>query len=422
MKLKVQRARGMKDIFDDAEFYLKIRDLITNFSIENGFKYIETPVVENELLYTLGLGRTSDVVSKEMFYLKGKEERTKFVLRPEGTASVVRAYFENGMMNLPQPVTLFYFGKMYRKEKPQFGRLREHTQWGLEVLNSEDPFSDFFIIFLFDQFLKNLKLKPEFKISSLGCEKCRNKYKKKLIKYYSKYKNKVCSDCQRRLKENPLRVLDCKNPKDQEYKKNAPNILDSLCKFCEIHFQKVVDLLDSFGIRYDLDKTLVRGFDYYYRTVFEIFLPESDLALGGGGRYDLGTAFGYTSLPSVGGALGVERLKFILEQKKIYFKYYPQPNVFIAFAGEEVRNRALEIYEELKKNKFKVSANFFKTSLSSQLDYANKIGVKYSLILGLQELGKESIILKDMEYGTQETLKLKNLTNELKKIIKEKNV
>jgi len=421
MKIKVQRPRGMKDIvYPESEFYLKIRNLIIDFSLLNNFKYIETPIVEDVKTFTLSLGQTSDVVEKEMFFLKGKEKGVHYVLRPEGTASIVRAYFENGMISWPQPVPLFYIGKMYRKERPQYGRLREHTQWGLEILNTEDAFADFFIIFSFYQFLTKLKIKDiTFKLNSIGCQRCRERYKKYLIRYYRQLKSKLCPNCQRRFKLNPLRILDCKDPQDQEFKKNAPNILDYLCKFCEAHFQKVLDLLDYYKIPYELDKTLVRGFDYYYRTVFEIFVGDENIAIGGGGRYDLGKVLSDQELPSVGGGLGLERLKIILDELKFSFKL-TQPKIFVAFAGEEARTKAFDIYLELQANNFNPSANFFKTSLSSQLDYANKIGVKYSLILGFHELGKGEIILKDMEYGTQEILKIKDLMKELKKIINKK--
>lgn len=419
MKFKVQKPRGMKDILgDDSDFYLKIRDLINNFSILNGFKYIETPIVENAKTFTLSLGESSDVVSKEMFVVKGREKGDVFVLRPEGTAAVVRAYFENGMQNLPQPVSLFYFGKMFRRERPQYGRLREHTQWGLEILNSDDPFADFFIIFIFYNFLKDLKIRDvKIRLNSIGCQRCRQKYKLQLTKFYKKYQRKICSDCQRRLKLNPLRLLDCKNPKDQEYKKIAPNILNYLCKFCEIHFQKVIEFMDYFKIPYELDNTLVRGFDYYSRTVFEIFGSEEDIALGGGGRYDLGEIIGNVPLPAVGGAIGVERLKIILE--KIGFKTKKHfPKVFVAFVGEETRAKAFETFLELQKANLLPASNFFKISLSQQLDYANKLGIKYSLILGFHELSQGTIILKDMEYGSQEILKLSSLVKEIKKIIR----
>ena len=419
MKIKIQKPRGMKDIFgEEAEFYLRIKELITDFSLLNGFKYIETPLIEDIKTFTLSLGSASDVVSKEMFVIKGKEKDAVYVLRPEGTAGVVRAYFENGMSSLPQPVSLFYLGKMYRRERPQHGRLREHTQWGLEILNADDAFADFFIIFSFIKFLEKLKIRNIIlKINSLGCKNCRKKYKAKLVQYYKKFKDKICADCQKRLKLNPLRVLDCKNQKDQEYKYNAPNILDYLCKNCENHFQKVIEFLDYTKITYELDKTLVRGFDYYERTIFEIFIEEENIALVGGGRYDLGEILNNQKLPSVGGALGLERLKIILEKIKFSTKF-PRPKIFVAFAGEGAKFKAFDVFLQLQNAGFYPLANFFKSSLSAQLEYANKHNVKYSLILGFQELGKDEIILKDMEYGNQEILKIKDLVKEIKKIIK----
>ncbi len=423
MKIKVQKPRGMKDLYgEEADLYLKFRELATEISLLNNFKYIETPVVEDEKTFTLSLGTTSDVVEKEMFYLKGKEKGEKFVLKPEGTAAIVRAYFENGMMSLPQPVMLFYIDRMYRKERPQHGRLREHRQWGLEILNTDDSFADFFIINIYSKFLQKLKINDFVaKLNSLGCENCHQKFKNYLIKYYKNYRKKLCPDCQRRFTQNPLRLLDCKKETCQSYKENAPNILDYLCKACKIHFQKLLEQMDYFRINYELDKTLVRGFDYYQRTVFEIFVEGETFALCSGGRYDLGEIVAKSPLPSVGGALGFERLQIILDNLKVTSKLIDKRRdfkIFVAFAGEEARPKAVEIYEELQKSGFKPLANFFKLSLSQQLEYANKFGTKYSLILGFQELGKESIILKDMEYGTQETLKLKNLVKELKKIIR----
>ncbi len=423
MKIKTQRPRGMKDLMgEEAEVYLKFRDLATEISLLNNFKYIETPLVENEKTFTLSLGTTSDVVEKEMFYLQRKESGEKFVLKPEGTAPVVRAYFENGFMSLPQPVMLFYLDRMYRRERPQHGRLREHRQWGLEILNTEDPFADFFIINIFTKFFKKIKINDfVFKINSLGCLQCRSKFRVQLIKYYKKQKKHLCLDCQRRLAQNPLRLLDCKNEICQPYKENAPNILDYLCKVCKIHFQKLLEFLDHDKITYELDKTLVRGFDYYEKTVFEIFVEGESFALGGGGRYDLGQSLSDLTLPSVGGALGFERLKIVLDNLKITPKLKEKSRelkIFVAFTSEEARLKAFEVYQELQNSGFQPLANFFKLSLSQQLEYAHKMGAKYSLILGFQELGKESIILKDMEYGTQETLKLKNLVQELKKIVK----
>ncbi|MER3570066.1 MAG: histidine--tRNA ligase [Patescibacteria group bacterium] len=422
MKLGFTKFKGMRDWYgDEANFLLKLYDKVFKFSVNYGFNYIETPLVENEKVFVTSLGQTTDVVEKEMFYLKSIGREEKFVLRPEGTAGALRLYIENGLYSLPQPIMVFYLGKMYRKENPQKGRLREFTHWGLEIINTENPFSDFYIIYTNYQFFKNeLGLQNIIiKINSLGCEKCRPKYKNKLISYYRKYKNKVCYDCQRRLKTNPLRLLDCKNMICQPYKKNAPNILDSLCKACSLHFQSLLSYLDNTEINYELDKTLVRGFDYYYRTVWEYFLEGENIALGGGGRYDLGKIWLDNSIPSVGSALGLERIKLVLEERGINLFYKEKPKVFVAYVGEEIKMRAFSIYESLIKENIPVAFNFFKNIFSQQLEYANKIGVKYVIIVALDELSKDSVILKDFEQGTQEIISLKKLLDEIKKRLSE---
>ncbi|MER3581555.1 MAG: histidine--tRNA ligase [Patescibacteria group bacterium] len=422
MKLGFTKFKGMRDWYgDEANFLLKLYDKVFKFSVNYGFNYIETPLVENEKVFVTSLGQTTDVVEKEMFYLKSIGREEKFVLRPEGTAGALRLYIENGLYSLPQPIMVFYLGKMYRKENPQKGRLREFTHWGLEIINTENPFSDFYIIYTNYQFFKNeLGLQNIIiKINSLGCEKCRPKYKNKLISYYRKYKNKVCYDCQRRLKTNPLRLLDCKNMICQPYKKNAPNILDSLCKACSLHFQSLLSYLDNTEINYELDKTLVRGFDYYYRTVWEYFLEGENIALGGGGRYDLGKIWLDNSIPSVGSALGLERIKLVLEERGINLFYKEKPKVFVAYVGEEIKIRAFSIYESLIKENIPVAFNFFKNIFSQQLEYANKIGVKYVIIVALDELSKDSVILKDFEQGTQEIISLKKLSDEIKKRLSE---
>ncbi|MER3407246.1 MAG: histidine--tRNA ligase, partial [Patescibacteria group bacterium] len=363
MKINFTKFKGMRDWYgDEANFLLKLYDKVFKFSVNYGFNYIETPLVENEKVFVTSLGQTTDVVEKEMFYLKSIGREEKFVLRPEGTAGALRLYIENGLYSLPQPIMVFYLEKMYRKENPQKGRLREFTHWGLEIINTENPFSDFYIIYTNYQFFKNeLGLQNIIiKINSLGCEKCRPKYKNKLISYYRKYKNKVCYDCQRRLKTNPLRLLDCKNMICQPYKKNAPNILDSLCKACSLHFQSLLSYLDNTEINYELDKTLVRGFDYYYRTVWEYFLEGENIALGGGGRYDLGKIWLDNSIPSVGSALGLERIKLVLEERGINLFYKEKPKVFVAYVGEEIKIKAFSIYESLIKENIPVAFNFFK--------------------------------------------------------------
>ncbi|MGC8981614.1 MAG: histidine--tRNA ligase [Minisyncoccia bacterium] len=417
----IQAPKGMHDLYkENAEIFLKLSEEIYKFSNLFGFEYIRTPIIENEKIFTLSLGTTSDIVNKEMFYVKSKKRKEKFVLRPEGTAPIIRAYIQNGMYSFTQPVKLFYLAPMYRYEKPQAGRLREHYQWGLEILGSTDPISDVEIIQVFDRFFKKFKLKNYiFKINSLGCEDDRKKYKRDLKKYYRNKIKKLCEDCRRRFKENPLRLLDCKNPKDQEYKKNAPILTNYLCKNCEEHFEKVLEYLEELDINYELDNSIVRGFDYYSKTVFEIFFKDLNIAIGGGGRYDyLGKIFHKSMIGGVGGALGIERFMEVLRLNNIKLTYYKKPKVFVVQITDQAKFYALKIYDKLLRNNIYTAQNFVKGTLSSQLEIANKLGVKYSIIIGHQELGSKSVILKDMETGLQEIIPEDKLIEELKKRLK----
>jgi histidyl-tRNA synthetase len=421
MRLKVQKARGMKDYFkEEAEKIKFLREELINLGEKFGFQYIEIPAVEQELLFTASLGEATDVVEKEMYYLAKKEGGQKLVLRPEGTAPTLRLYFENGFLSETQPVKFMYFERMYRRERPQSGRYREHRQFGLEIIGSETPFADFEIIASFAEILKFLKINNfKIKINSIGCLDCREKFKKDLKKYYQKLKRKICDDCKRRLKVNPLRLLDCKNETCLPLKETAPNILNYLCKYCQEHFQKLVEYLERSKTNYEIEETLVRGFDYYNRTVFEIFVPEKgSLALGGGGRYDpLSYFIANQSVPAVGGGLGIER---ILDLIQLPSKTKKEGTIFVAYVGEEARIKAYEIFLHLLAHNFKVKHALSKTSLSHQLDYANKLGVKYSLILGMLEISQNTIILRDMMTGNQEILSQANLIEELKTKLKEK--
>jgi len=417
-KIAIQTPKGMHDLIkENAENFLSLLEEINKHSFSFGFDYIRTPLVEYEEVFTSSLGTVSDVVMKEMFYIKRKGEKEDYVLKPEGTASIVRAYFQNGMHSWVQPVQLFYVSPVYRYEKPQAGRYREHYQWGLEILNSEDPVYDAKIIMVFDRFFKKFKLTDYvFRLNSLGCASDREKYKKALKKYYRKHLKNLCTDCQRRYKSNPLRLLDCKAEQDQKYKKEAPSILDFLCEDCEKHFNLVLEYLEALGVNYELDSSLVRGFDYYSKTVFEVYFSEFPIAVLGGGRYDnLGLALGGKKLPSVGGALGIERFLEVLKIHSVKLKpIKPQFKLFIAYSTDKAKAYALTVYDMLIKNGFSVYENFGKPNLSSQLEIANKFGVKYCIIIGHQELGTRSVILKNMQDGSQETIPLDQLIEDLK--------
>lgn len=417
-KIAVQTPKGMHDLVkEEANAFLGLINECAKHSFLWGFEYIKTPTIEYEEVFTTSLGVVSDVIEKEMFYIKRKGEKEKYVLRPEGTAAIVRAYFQNGMHSWIQPVELFYIASMFRYEKPQAGRYREHYQWGLEILNSDDPIYDAKIIATFDKFLKKFKLSDYIvRINSIGCNSDREKYKKALKKYYKKFLKNLCSDCKRRYEVNPLRLLDCKVEEDQKYKQNAPSILDYLCNECEKHFNSVLEYLESLGINYELDSSLVRGFDYYSRTVFELYFSEKPIAIISGGRYDnLGKLLGGKNLPGVGGALGIERFLDILKLHKIDIKFSKlKPQIFIAYVTDKAKNYAFSVYDLLLRNNFFVAENFNKTNLSAQLEIANKLGVKYCIIIGHQELGTKSVILKNMQDGSQEIIPLNLLIEELK--------
>jgi len=422
----VQKPRGMKDILPSEysyyDFILKTAKKIFEYY---NYQRIETPVLEKAELFLRGVGKDTDVVHKEMYFVKTKEKGELLVLKPEGTAPVARAYIENALFNEPQPVKFYYFSPFFRHEKPQAHRFRQFYQLGLEAIGSDDSALDVQIIFLSWLFLESLGFSKKnlvIKINSIGCSSCRHNYIKNLVKYYNLKKKYLCSDCKRRLKTNPLRLLDCKNEKCQPIKESAPNILDYLCENCRVHFKSVLESLDYLGIPYFLDKTLARGFDYYTRTVFEVFKEGEDKssALGGGGRYD--DLVKMLKGPKKGGAgvaFGVERL---IEEIKLMGKKFPSPHcdVFLIQLGDKAKNIAFSLLERFRKEGIMVGENLGKESLKNQLRYANRLKAKYVLILGQQEVIDETIILKDMTSGLQEVVPLDKIEEVLKKYLETK--
>jgi histidyl-tRNA synthetase len=423
-KKTVQTLRGMKDVLAKDWFYY---DLILNnakkiFEFYN-FQRIETPILEKAELFEKGVGEKTDVIEKEMYILKAKENKELLALRPEGTASIVRSYIEKGMFNLTQPVKFYYFGPFFRHEKPQAGRYRQFYQLGAEMIGGGDVVADAEIILLSKLFLENLGFSKKnifLLINSIGCPNCRPLYIKELKKYYKKLDKQICSDCRRRIKENPLRVLDCKNEKCSLVKQGAPPILDYLCPECRDHFKALLELLDYLNIPYILDKTLVRGLDYYTKTVFEFCLENETgrISLGGGGRYDeLTETIGGIKKPAVGVAFGVERLmQEMVRQGK---KFKPTvPKVFLVQIGEAAQKMSFKILEQFRKEKILLGENLGKENLKSQLKIADRLGVKYVLILGQQEVLDGMIILKDMNSGLQELIPWEKIVSEVKKRLK----
>ncbi|MGB9726610.1 MAG: histidine--tRNA ligase [Minisyncoccia bacterium] len=423
IKKIIQSPRGMKDILPiDYPYYdYLLKNAKKIFEYYN-YQRIETPVLEKAELFIRGVGKETDLVHKEMYLLKTKDEGELLALRPEGTAPVSRAYIEHAFFNEPQPVKFYYFMPFFRHEKPQAGRFRQFYQLGLEALGSNDPALDVQIILLSWVFLESLGFNKKnlvFKINSIGCHNCRSHYIKNLVKYYNSKSKSICVDCKTRIKNNPLRVLDCKNEKCQLVKQSAPNILDYLCEDCSNHFKSVLEGLEHLDIPYILDKTLVRGLDYYTRTVFEVFKSGGDklLALGGGGRYDkLLEILKGPKAGGVGVAFGVERL---IEEMKAMGKKFPLPHydVFLIQLGDKAKNIAFTLLERFRKEGILVGENLGKESLKNQLRYANRLKAKYVLILGQQEVIDETIILKDMTSGLQEVVPLDKIEGVLKKYL-----
>ena len=421
-RIKVQAPRGTHDILPDKQRYWdKIRTTIAQIAVNYGFKRIDTPIFEDVRLFIKGTGQATDIVQKEMYTFRAGDEA--LALRPEFTPGIVRAYIEHGMKNLPQPVKLYAIGPIFRHGKPQAGRYRQFYQFNFEIIGDQGAVSDIQIIQVFTTILKKLNLKKfTLYINSIGCPICVPSYKRALLSYYKSELLRLCPDCKRRFKENPLRLLDCKQDKCRRLSEKAPQIVDFLCEECHNHFREVLELLDELDVPYILNPYLVRGLDYYTKTVFEI-CEEKDIsrqsALVGGGRYDnLVEMFKGKPTPAVGAAAGIERIINFIKEQDIKISEGEGPKVFIIQLGDLGKRKALKLFEEFQNKGIKVSEAFSKPSIKSQLKIADKEGAKLALILGQKEALEESIIIKDMESGAQETVPIEKVFNEIKKRLK----
>ncbi|MDP3245189.1 MAG: histidine--tRNA ligase [bacterium] len=450
-----QLLRGMKDILPvDAPYWKLLRDTAEKLADHFGYQAIETPILEPRDLFVRGVGKQTDIVEKEM-YAFVDAGGDNVVLRPEGTASVVRAYIEHGMLNLPQPIKLFYQGPMFRHDRPQQGRYRQFHQVCCEALGDQHPVIDAELISLCYSFFQELGLPVVIKLNSLGCPACREIYRNELVNYYRSKRSLLCSNCKERLNRNPLRLLDCKEPGCEMVKESAPQMLDKLDEACHNHFFKVIEYLDDLGLPYSINPYIVRGLDYYNRTVFEIFpdksgqvknveevkgddksLPdppfakgreplslkkgiEGDLpaqsALAGGGRYDgLAELLGGRPTPGVGFAIGLERVVTFMKETGVVPPPLPAPKVFIAQLGESARRKSLALYHKLR-GKVRVAASFSKDGLKPQLEIANRLGVRYTLIIGQKEVLDETVIIRDMEAGIQEVTAYDKVAGEMER-------
>ena len=415
-KVSFQTPRGMRDILPyEWPLWEKVYRAAKEVAESYNFVKIVTPVLEQTDLFVRGVGESTDIVEKELYSLRTKGG-DRLTLRPEGTVPAVRAYIQHGMHKLPQPVRLYYLEPFFRHENPQAGRYREFYQFGLEVLGGEnDPIYDAQVIIATSRFLEELKLKDTIvHINSIGCRVCRPNYIRKLNEYYKS--KAVCKDCDRRLESNPLRLLDCKNSICEPVKAGAPSILDNLCSACKAHLKGVLEFLDEVSISYTLDPMLVRGLDYYSRTVFEFISGSDNLALAGGGRYDyLAEMLGGRSMPAVGMAAGVERLIEAAVAAGGLVQPKPKARIFLVHVGEITKRKALSLIEEFRRHGVGVTEALGKDSLSAQLERAAKLGAPLALIFGQKEAFEESIIIRDMSTGVQEPVPLEKAVEEVKK-------
>lgn len=444
--------RGMHDILPREEkYWKKFFHIAENLAEHFQFGRIETPLLEEANLFVRSVGKGTDIVEKEMYVFEDRDE-TKVAIRPEGTAGVVRAYIGGGMWNLTQPVNLWYFGPMFRHERPQAGRYREHFQVGFESLGAKDPAIDAELILIATNFYKDMGLPVEVHINSLGTPEDRERYINELTSYYRSKRSYLCENCRIRLTKNPLRLLDCKEEGCQPVKEGAPQIIDWLSDESKNYFMKVLEYLDELGIAYLLTPTLVRGMDYYTHTVFEIYpafgetaieaqvedgtvaeeateakdtkSDKTDMgsqsALGGGGRYDLLVeSMGGKPTPAAGFGVGMERAVAAVRQyqdvHKVPLATEPKYDVYFAQLGDDAKRLSLRIINELRGSGIRVAFNFFKNALKAQLEQANNLKVGYVIILGQKEVQDGTVIIRDMESGVQEIVDQKKLQHALER-------
>lgn len=412
--------RGTRDILPaDWPYWRQAYDKAQELCDAYGLDRIETPVLEETSLFVRGVGKQTDIVEKEMYTFEtaGGEHVT---MRPENTAGICRAYIHHGMLNQPQPVKLWYWGSMFRHERPQSGRYRQFQQFGCEIIGEQDAVVDAQLALLAWRFLKDLGIDTAVRINSIGTPESRVNYRNALVAYFRPKRNRLSEDDKRRLLKNPLRILDSKDPAIADLKAEAPQIVDWLDEPSKNHFMRVLEYLDEVGVPYQLDPFLVRGLDYYTQTVFELYdTSESEetaqAALGGGGRYDgLIELLGGRPTPAAGFAIGVDRV--ISKLKALQGNPPPKKvEVYVAQLGEAGRKKALAMFEELRMAGIKVGESFAKGAIKAQMDIANRMGARYTLIVGQKEVLDGTAIIRDMDAGTQEIVDARKIVQVVQK-------
>lgn len=410
--------RGTKDILPDAVGdwnYVEgeIRELCRRF----GYSEIRTPIFEHTELFQRGIGEGTDVVDKEMYTFTDRGERS-ITLRPENTASAVRAYLQNKLYAQSNLVKLFYIGSMFRYDRPQAGRMREFHQFGVEALGEANPAVDAEVILLAMNLLEGLGLKDlELSINSVGCPKCRSKYRTMLQDFFRDKLEDLCEDCRSRFERSPLRILDCKKDSDKPYMADAPKITDCLCEECADHFAKLKELLTSAGISFTHDPRLVRGLDYYTKTAFEIKYPPlgAQSAVAGGGRYDgLIEEMGGNPTPAVGFATGLERLLLALESQNLLPEKNRSVDAYVVALGEAAQAEGFKLLNSLRQQGLSAAMDFAGRSMKAQMKQANKLGAKYSVILGEDEIAEGVVMLRSMEDSSQAKVPMAQVAEKIK--------
>ena len=422
MGVITKKIKGTEDVLPkDSYRWQFVEDVMRKESAAYGFKEIRTPVFEHTELFARGVGQTTDVVQKEMytFDTKGGESVT---LRPEGTAGAARAVLEHGLVNDSLPIKASYFVSCYRYEKPQAGRLREFHQFGLECYGTQSPAADAELICAAQSIFDRLGIKQlRLEINSIGCPTCRAEYHKALKEYFYGYKDELCETCNSRLEKNPMRILDCKSPVCSKIAQGAPKITDYLCDECKEHFASVQKYLDAAGVEYTVNPTIVRGLDYYTKTVFE-FVTDFIGAQGtvcGGGRYDnLIEECGGPKTGAVGFGLGMERLMLTLQAQNGQSEFKPYRDIFIGSMGKEGFIKSQTLVYKLRKAGIKAEADTVGRSVKAQMKYANKIGAAYSMILGDDEIAKGTAQLKNMETSEVSEIEIENIVDVMNKMLK----
>ncbi len=423
-KRELAAPKGMRDIMNEdyyafQGFFEKAQEVAVYY----GFKPIETPIMEHEEVFTSGIGEGTDIVDKEMYTLKTKGG-DHLALRPEHTGALMRAYIENGMQNMPQPVMFYQYGPVFRHDKPQRGRYRQFYQFDLDVLGSDKSIMDALVIkvgmnILEEAGAQNLSVD----INSIGDKECRNAYIKELTNYYKKNLANLPAIDRTRLKTNPLRILDSKEEKTIAINENAPDSISFLCASCKKHFKEVLEYLEEMGINYNINKNLVRGLSYYTRTVFEIIEEKggedgSAISIAGGGRYDyLGKHIGSKKdIPAVGFSIGVDRIVSSPWYKKLSPRILKKPKIYFIQLGAEAKLKSLNVIDILRKAHIPIAQSLSKDSLGSQLAIAEKLNIPYAIIFGVKEALENSVIVRDMGNRSQDTVKLTKLLEYLKEI------